>query len=105
VWMDGMFERATSFNRDLSGWNVGKVTRYDSFSTGASSYSQPKPTFGGIEYERMDVIEDSIAENTTTDAPPHHGRNLLSTPCRRRRSAAWLASHPRRVVGQTHNLF
>ena len=47
--------------------------------------------------ERMDVIEDSIAKNTTTDAPPHHGRNLLSTPCRRRRSAAWLASHPRRT--------
>ena len=46
--------------------------------------------------ERMDIIEDTTAVSTTTDAPPH-GRNLLSTPCRRRRSAAWLASHPRKT--------
>ena len=46
--------------------------------------------------ERMDIIEDTTAVSTTTDAPPH-GRNLLSTPCRRRRSAAWLAAHPRKT--------
>ena len=42
--------------------------------------------------ERMDVIEDTTTVNTITN-----GRNLLSTPCRRRRSAEWLASHPRKT--------
>ncbi|MDA7710865.1 BspA family leucine-rich repeat surface protein, partial [Flavobacteriaceae bacterium] len=38
-----MFYDATAFNKDLSGWNVLLVTSCDDFSTGASSWSNPKP--------------------------------------------------------------
>ena len=41
--MKWMFYDAKAFDKDLSGWNVLLVTSCDDFSTGASSWSNPKP--------------------------------------------------------------
>lgn len=43
--MEGMFYNAQAFNRDLSGWNVSSVTNHINFSTGATAWVLPKPTF------------------------------------------------------------
>ena len=40
-----MFQGATSFNQDLSGWSVNNVTSCTDFSDGATSWSDPKPNF------------------------------------------------------------
>ena len=38
--MEGMFWGASSFNSDISNWNVGRVTDMDSMFYGASSFNQ-----------------------------------------------------------------
>ena len=43
--MERMFYHATLFNRNLSTWNVVNVINYYQFSTGAVSWSLPKPNF------------------------------------------------------------
>ena len=43
--MERMFYQATLFNRNLSTWNVVNVINYYQFSTGAVSWSLPKPNF------------------------------------------------------------
>jgi len=43
--MASMFENATSYNQDLSSWNVANVTFCSGFSTGATSWTLPKPNF------------------------------------------------------------
>lgn len=43
--MDSMFNSATSFNQDLSNWNVDNITLCSGFSVGASSWTLPKPNF------------------------------------------------------------
>jgi prepilin-type N-terminal cleavage/methylation domain-containing protein len=45
--MNQMFQGATSFNQDLSRWNVSSVTSKPptDFSTGATSWTLPKPTW------------------------------------------------------------
>jgi surface protein len=40
-----MFKNATSYNQDLSGWNVSNVTNCTDFSDGATAWIDPKPTF------------------------------------------------------------
>jgi surface protein len=40
-----MFYDAIIFNQDLSGWNVSAVTFSISFSTGATAWTEPKPSF------------------------------------------------------------
>ena len=47
LYMMGMFQNALSFNQDLSNWNVENV-KYnycEGFSSGATSWVLPKPTF------------------------------------------------------------
>jgi len=42
--MDGMFYRATSFNQNISGWNVSLVTIYSNFryeSALTTNYTPP----------------------------------------------------------------
>jgi surface protein len=44
--MSSMFQNATTFNQDLSGWNVANVTTYTDFDTGATAWqANYKPTF------------------------------------------------------------
>lgn len=43
--MQEMFKNAARFNQDLSGWNVSNVTNSTDFSTGANSWTLPKPSF------------------------------------------------------------
>ena len=43
--MSFMFSNTTSFNQDLSSWNVDNVTYCNAFSSGASSWTLPQPTF------------------------------------------------------------
>jgi surface protein len=43
--MEEMFSSATSFNKDLSSWNVDNVTVCDGFSNNTPSWIQPKPNF------------------------------------------------------------
>jgi surface protein len=43
--MQFMFYSASAFNQDLTVWNVSLVTNCSSFSTNASSWSNPKPNF------------------------------------------------------------
>ncbi|MAZ93860.1 MAG: BspA family leucine-rich repeat surface protein [Lentimicrobiaceae bacterium] len=38
-----MFENATSFNQDLSNWDVKNVDNCDYFCSGATSWTKPKP--------------------------------------------------------------
>lgn len=45
VEMSEMFSNATAYNQDLSGWNVSNVGVCSNFSSGTSSWTQPKPTF------------------------------------------------------------
>ena len=53
LWMTSMFQDATKFNQDLSGWSVGKIAKSPpkvvsgskDFDTGANAWTQPKPTF------------------------------------------------------------
>jgi surface protein len=44
--MTSMFQGASNFNQDLNSWNVGNVTQCANFSTGATSWTAPKPGFG-----------------------------------------------------------
>jgi surface protein len=41
VLMNGMFANASNFNRDISSWNISKVTTTNSMFTGASVFNQP----------------------------------------------------------------
>ena len=43
--MHGMFDRATAFNQDLSSWAINNVTDCMNFSYGATTWTEPKPTF------------------------------------------------------------
>ena len=43
--MNGMFNGASSFNQDLSSWNVNNVFSYDNFSTNTPNWTLPKPNF------------------------------------------------------------
>jgi surface protein len=43
--MDRMFQNCPAFNQDLSAWNVPSVNTHADFSTGATNWSLPKPTF------------------------------------------------------------
>lgn len=43
--LSGTFQNATSFNQDLSSWDVTNVSLSNDFSTGASSWTLPKPNF------------------------------------------------------------
>jgi len=45
--MTNMFKFATSFNQNLSGWNVGSVTTKppSEFDNGATAWVLPKPTW------------------------------------------------------------
>jgi len=43
--MNGMFNRAENFNKNLSDWNVENVTKCSYFSKEASNWSLPKPNF------------------------------------------------------------
>jgi len=45
--MDAMFQSATTFNRDLSGWcvtNIGSLP--NNFDAGASTWTAAKPVWG-----------------------------------------------------------
>lgn len=44
-YMYSMFQNATLFNQDLSTWNVASVVAYSNFSTGATSWVLPQPSF------------------------------------------------------------
>jgi surface protein len=43
--MASMFNNATNFNQDLSGWVVSQVTNCTTFSDNTSSWTLPKPNF------------------------------------------------------------
>ena len=43
--MIGMFYQATSFNQNLSNWVVTNVTNCQTFSSGATDWTKPKPNF------------------------------------------------------------
>jgi len=43
--MYGMFQDATSFNQDLSSWNVNEVLGCQFFSSRATAWTEPKPNF------------------------------------------------------------
>ncbi len=43
--MSGMFYQATSFNQNLSNWVVTNVTNCQTFSSGATDWTKPKPNF------------------------------------------------------------
>jgi len=43
--MAWMFEFASSYNQDLSSWNVINVTDCVGFSDGATSWTLPQPNF------------------------------------------------------------
>jgi surface protein len=43
--MSGMFSDATTFNQDLSPWDVSSVTNYANFSNNTPSWTLPKPNF------------------------------------------------------------
>jgi surface protein len=40
-----MFSNATTFNLNLSSWNVSNVTECEDFSKGAVAWTEPKPNF------------------------------------------------------------
>jgi len=46
--MESMFYNASSFNQDLSGWCVTKVSSHSDFDTGAASWILPdsRPVWG-----------------------------------------------------------
>ena len=43
--MPGMFASATSFNSDISSWDVSNVTNCQNFSNNATTWTLPKPNF------------------------------------------------------------
>jgi hypothetical protein len=43
--MTAMFSKASTFNQDLSGWNVGQVAGSEDFSDGANNWTLSKPNF------------------------------------------------------------
>jgi surface protein len=43
--MARMFQYATSFNQNLSGWDVSSVLSYTNFDLGATAWTLPKPVF------------------------------------------------------------
>lgn len=46
IYMDEMFEDATSFNQDLSGWVVSSACdHYSDFDLGATLWTAGKPDF------------------------------------------------------------
>ena len=45
--MYGMFYEATSFNQDLSSWDVSNVQEYWDFDAETPSWTLPKPNFNG----------------------------------------------------------
>ncbi len=43
--MNSMFYYASTMNQDLSSWVVNNVTNHSSFSSGASNWTLPQPNF------------------------------------------------------------
>ena len=43
--MGSTFKDASSFNQDLSSWDVSNVIYCEDFSTNATAWTEPKPTF------------------------------------------------------------
>ena len=66
--MIGMFQGATSFNQNLSSWNVSNVTAMDGMFTGATSFS-PAGTNTYLDQMLNSWAALSVQSNVTLDAP------------------------------------
>ena len=49
--VQGMFKDATSFNQNLSAWQINPVYYCQSFCNGAISWTLPKPDIRGCSYD------------------------------------------------------
>ena len=50
VIMTKMFLKASVFNQDLSSWNVSKVTNCKDFEKNTNNWTSAKPNFTNCEY-------------------------------------------------------
>jgi surface protein len=54
--MESMFSSASSFNQDISGWNVGNVTTMRGMFSEASAFNQPIGNWNVINVTKMDFM-------------------------------------------------
>jgi surface protein len=62
--LEGLFAYATSFNQDISGWDVSRVTNLDQMFLGCALFNQPIGTWnvGNVESMRM-MFTSAVAFN------------------------------------------
>ena len=72
--MNTMFANAASFNRPLNGWDVSSVNNMDSMFAGASSFNRPLNDWNVSSVERM----DSMFANAASFNRPLNGWDVSS---------------------------